>query len=383
MKIAQITTSTSGGGGLAAVRLSDALNLVGQDSSVVTQRTENLSTSYKSKAITFLQSQLVQKGPELVTTFSSTFIGMETFEDYDILHFHSIYNLIGIADLLTLATKRTIVVTLHDQRFLTGGCHYSKECTQYEGICSKCPQVRRSFVKYVEREKQRVNELLLSKNVFFCSPSRWLANMAETSLELGNPVQVIRNPIPEAQPGSAENYEINKARREGKFIIGFVAANLNNPLKGLDVLIEALTNLPPRTLERVHLLLVGKGEVSNALKSISHNVIDTFQGNENQNPYSLMDLLVVPSKHDNSPNVIGESLMSNVRVLGSSNGGIPELLDLFECPKIDLSDLQGFTETLSREVNMNLRRDYQARARDIFGYKSVGKQMNEFYETIL
>jgi hypothetical protein len=162
MKIAQITTSTSGGAGLAAVRLSDALNVVSQESTVVTQRTKDSGTSYKSKAITLLQSQLVQKGPELVTTFSSTLIRTESFKNYDILHFHGIYNLMSIADLLKLAKERRIVITLHDQRLLTGGCHYSQECTQYKRKCSECPQVRSAFRKFVEKEKHRVNDLLLN-----------------------------------------------------------------------------------------------------------------------------------------------------------------------------------------------------------------------------
>ena len=96
-----------------------------------------------------------------------------------------------------------------------------------------------------------------------------------------------------------------------------------------------------------------------------------------------MDLLVVPSREDNSPNVIGEALMSNVKVLGSLSGGIPEILELFGCPVVDTTDPAKFAEKLIMEINQRQIENYYPLARETFGYKSIGIQMSEFYESCL
>jgi glycosyltransferase involved in cell wall biosynthesis len=43
----------------------------------------------------------------------------------------------------------------------------------------------------------------------------------------------------------------------------------------------------------------------------------------------VMDVLIVPSTHDNLPNVMGEALMSGVGLIGSNVGGIPEIVKSF------------------------------------------------------
>ncbi len=56
------------------------------------------------------------------------------------------------------------------------------------------------------------------------------------------------------------------------------------------------------------------------------------------NIYSAIDILAVPSSQDNSPNVIAEALCNNVKIIGSSFGGIPELLQQFNQSIVDVND---------------------------------------------
>ena len=47
-----------------------------------------------------------------------------------IIHLHNWFNLITMPFLeKILQSNFRVVVTLHDQRFFTGGCHYSLDCT--------------------------------------------------------------------------------------------------------------------------------------------------------------------------------------------------------------------------------------------------------------
>ena len=183
MKVAQITTTLEGGAGIAAIRLSEALNSVGVNSEIVSQRGIESKTNITSKITTLLQSSLVQSDTSLVTTFSRTTIKDEQLVAFDLLHFHSIYNLIGVQKIALLAESKPIFITLHDQRLLTGGCHYSGSCMNFTSSCSRCPQVRKIFWSFVEKEKVLVNNLLKNPQIHFVSPSNWLAEMAERILK--------------------------------------------------------------------------------------------------------------------------------------------------------------------------------------------------------
>ena len=137
MRIAQLTTTSEGGAGIAAVRLSKALNEVGVTSEIVSQRGLQEETSLRSKLTTILQRNLLQSTSNLMTTYSQTTLKKVKVRDFDILHFHAFYNLTRSRDIDKIAKGRPIFLSLHDQRFLTGGCHFSGSCKNYEKSCQE------------------------------------------------------------------------------------------------------------------------------------------------------------------------------------------------------------------------------------------------------
>ena len=97
-----------------------------------------------------------------------------------------------------------------------------------------------------------------------------------------------------------------------------------------------------------------------------------------------MDLLAVPSRQDNSPNVIGEAFMSGVRVLGSQVGGIPELVRDFDCLAINTTDPSVFASHILHELEREyLRKELAVRANEVFGYKKIGSNLKKLYEEVL
>ena len=96
-----------------------------------------------------------------------------------------------------------------------------------------------------------------------------------------------------------------------------------------------------------------------------------------------IDLLVVPSKGDNSPSVISEALMCGTKVIGSSIGGIPEMLNydhnLMFDPHSPL-DLLTKIRINSRKYN---RSSIEARAHPIYSSKIIGKKYIDFYNELV
>jgi glycosyltransferase involved in cell wall biosynthesis len=384
MRVAQITTSLKGGAGIAAVRLSQALVHVGVDSEIVSQRTAGGRTSLSSKATTILQRFLVQSSSNLVTTFSHTALTSEAVENFDILHFHSTYNLVKIGEILQHAGDRPVFITLHDQRSITGGCHYSGECVQFSEDCSHCPQVKKLFWSQVAREKKLVNDLLQSSQVHIVSPSTWLAEITSQIIPPAKPVHIVRNPIPATTIADEINLVKELRLEEKKFVIGFVSANLTNPLKGIEDLFNALNKLPLDIQRKIHLLLVGKSSVNFRNENISTS---SFVMNNDiliENPYAFMNLLLVPSRQDNSPNVIGEAFMSGTRVIGSSVGGIPELLNELDCAAVDTTSPNLFAKAILREMQHKYSRaELSQNAQKIFGFSRIGDQVKSLYQEAL
>jgi glycosyltransferase involved in cell wall biosynthesis len=210
----------------------------------------------------------------------------------------------------------------------TGGCHYSGNCENFKNICEKCPQVRSGFRWLVVRDQiQKTKMYSKFGRIVTMSPSSWLAKLAQESTALKNTaIEVIQNPIPE------EFIRHLKLEKKSSYVVGFVSANLDNPYKGVDVLVKAMNLLSSKkSIPPFRLVAIGKG----SLKGLSNNVVvEYFQTKNNFEMIPLLDgidLLVVPSNQDNSPSVIGEALLHGIPVLGSDVGGIPELLGRFNC----------------------------------------------------
>ena len=140
MKVLHLTTSLSGGAGIASARVNNALNLIGVDSTILSRNSfidhsklSSIQTLFSS-ANTLLQSKVLQNSNDLVTPLSVNIIDRNAniLNSADLIHVHSYYNFLNTSLLKFLvAMRKPIFFTLHDQRLFTGGCHYSRDCNNY------------------------------------------------------------------------------------------------------------------------------------------------------------------------------------------------------------------------------------------------------------
>ena len=66
------------------------------------------------------------------------------FQWADIIHLHWVnQGFLSLGNLeRILASGKPVVVTLHDQWYFTGICHYSSDCGKYRTQCEQCPMVK-------------------------------------------------------------------------------------------------------------------------------------------------------------------------------------------------------------------------------------------------
>ena len=343
MKVLHLATSKVGGAGIAASRLNTALQRLNVDSTLVT-KSEILEVdsnglllyvkkliNLKSKFLTFFQANMVQNSNELITSWSVSGVSKsksirKKMENADVIHIHATYNFISNKDLEHIAhLKKPVVVTMHDERFITGGCHYINECTQFESGCVDCPKVKALFQSSVSKDLTKKIEIIKQiENLTIITPSFWLAERIKNSKIKIARVHVIRNPIPDVY---FENNIKNKKR--DKIVFGFVAADLWNGYKGLNGILSAVKLLDFKARQKIKMIYVGK--TSKPIRAdVEYEILEAHNDLQMARIYRDLDFLLVPSTQDNFPSVIPEALASGVTIIGSPVGGIAEAMEEFD-----------------------------------------------------
>ena len=401
MRVFQITTSTGGGAGIAARRLNSALNSVGVDSYLLygapkkqTKRvneipiTKSFLTRNMSRIATVLQANFVQSNNYLVTPFSLQTLSAESILQIkpDIIHLHTFYNLMSAKTISEICKSGIpVFLTLHDERFYTGGCHHSLNCSNYTKTCSNCPETFGFFHKQVERAQHDLFEAWQEKsNVTVIAPSDWIGRRAQESKILNSAeVFKINNPV------SLEFIQLSGNRKKTKrtsnrFLVTFVAQDLYDPFKGLGTIMECISKYKNEFIEQnIKFMFVGAGSEID-IGSLKENQFEKLDYSEIINVYSNSDLLIVPSLADNSPNVIFEALVCGTPFVGSNRGGIPEIAEVFGMETFTYGDPESMYRAIitqkSTELDSNKIRDA---ALAIVHPHVVAKKVSDLYKSKL
>jgi glycosyltransferase involved in cell wall biosynthesis len=394
MRILIVATSSRGGAGIAALRSYEALKKSGLDADFISLDQNQTASFTKShslkkllaivqrKALTFFQRLLVQNSKELITSLSFNSINRmyrNIYKNYDVIHIHAFYNLTTTAEIARMSTEsKKVIVTLHDERFFTGGCHYSGHCKGFQSNCKQCPLVRSVFRSLPQISLENTLKFLqFAEQIQFVSPSRWLAEKATTSAVLaGRSVHVISNPIPEIFTPSLDK---ENSARSGYLSIGFNAYSVDNPLKGFSVLRSALEKLSDNDKAKIRLKVASQSLNIASIQGVQIDLVAPISDRELSDFYQSIDLLIVPSLQDNSPSVIGEALASGIPVYGSDVGGIPENLEKFEQYVFASGDVEALSKKIIEALHFGLPSIDSEKARFEFSVGSYARRIIEIY----
>ncbi len=127
------------------------------------------------------------------------------------------------------------------------------------------------------------------------------------------------------------------------------------PVKGLDVLLEALAAIP--TAERPALYLLGDGPERERLMALSGR-LGLAADVHWQGPvpharlgawYRAADLVVLPSRSEGTPNVLLEALACGIPFVASDVGGIPAIAESADW-LVPAGDVEGLTAAIRRQL---------------------------------
>lgn len=255
----------------------------------------------------------------------------------DILHINNLHgSFLGIRDISVLAKYCKIVWTLHDMWAMTGHCVYVFECDKWiQGDCSFCP--RPNLICPVKGKITGIS-LINKKKYFtkvgitFVAISEWMQQNFYRSILNGEKSCLIRNGI-DTNVFIERNRELVRESYgigANEFVVLFVSNGVESPFKGMDVLLKALNQLGDDEKTGITLLVCGKINDDSLFEDLSgYRIVTTgyIASDEAMSEvYSAADVFVAPSRAEAFSLVVAESMACGTPVIGSSAGGIPELV---------------------------------------------------------
>lgn len=328
-RVVHLSTGHQGGSGLAARRLNSALNQNGVQSLfgalenptyILADNEFSISRKLWQRLLSGLLIRL-EKFFSNKVLFSLISLNVYKFAQIDklgdpentILHFHNWHNLVSQREILRLCKRGyPVVLTMHDERFFTGGCHYAFECQKFKTGCHVCPELPPVINRLPAKNISSAKKLLRkpAAQLISIAPSKWLRDEAQASLLLKNS-KVVFIPNTLGIATLPVNFrKIPPGETQSLLKIGIASMDKSSYIKGGDITSKIEAEIAASNLK---------------IELIYLNQIEN-QENSKIEFWDQIDYLLVASRAENSPNVIHEAKHFGIPVIASDIGGISELL---------------------------------------------------------
>jgi glycosyltransferase involved in cell wall biosynthesis len=401
MKVLHISTFTGGGAGTAAVRLHIGLLEEGIDSKFLALSTDseqvpknivfspnNLAVAKKiigklaplTTTSRNVKKLMGKKGVYELFTFPNSDFDVSRHplvEEADIINLHWVTKFIDFPSFFK-KVKKPIVWTLHDMNPFQGGFHYKEDEVRNKSILNKLDLK-------LKKQKERIYQESFIKKVV--APSNWLKTESTNSTCLGrfNHVQIpygldteIFRPL-----NSSFARQVFQLAEDRKILL-FVAGSIDIHRKGFDLLLNAAKefNYLGGSLQ---LVAVGKFPHSKAegvtyLGPIKDERLMALA-------YSAADAFILPSREDNLPNVMLESLACGTPVLTTPVGGMLDVIrngfNGYLAKELSVAGLQEVIRLFMKNSSIFDRQEIRKDAVYRFNLSVQAKRYIELYKELI
>ena len=357
MKVLLLSTfEKAGGAAIAASRLLQALRRQGVDASMMCRKNDFGKQSWTSlleRIVIWAFNGFTKKNlwATDIALFGQDITHTKEYREADVIHLHWVnQGFISLSNIRRfIRDGKKVVWTMHDAWNTMGAYHL--ETQRQETLLERWTRKRKA-------------KLYSLNKIQFVTCSQWLKGEAERSpLTEQLTIKAIPNPIDTELFMPSENK--THARR-----VLFVAQNVNNPMKGMKYLDEAIKQL--------------KGDDAVELIALGRDVPYINNEKDMVSLYNSVDAFVLPSLSENLPNTIMEAMACGVPCVGFDVGGIPEMIDHKENGFLarykNVDDLaEGIRYVLSPDNHERLSRQAREKVMQCYSEENVAKKYMEIY----
>ena len=332
----------SGGASVAARRLCAALNGAGAHAQMLVQNAEGMEdpSLLKTRDPWAARRSLLdavptwawrnRRSPHWGNAWLGNGATRNAIRDFapDVTHLHWVnHGMLSLRDIAKL--KKPVVWTLHDSWVFTGGCHSPQECRGFQNRCGCCPELRSQREQDPSRWNWRRKRAAWTNGEFtVVTPSRWLAEMAcRSSLLAGRRMESIPNVVDTSVFHSMDRVAARSALGlpQGTPLIFFGAHGvLSDWNKGADLWKAAMAHVSGICPDAESVLVGSAGGLGNMPMRVHE--WGPLPPEKMAMAMAAADVVVVPSRMENLPNMVAESLACGTPVAAFAVGGIPEMV---------------------------------------------------------
>ena len=355
------TYEKAGGAAIAASRLLQALRHNGVDATMMCRKNMKLwskqsSSSVMERMVIWAFNGFSKK--ELWATdialFGQDITHTKEYKEADVIHLHWVnQGFLSLSNIRQfIKDGKKVVWTMHDAWNTMGAYHIARQ--RRETLLERWTWMRKK-------------KLYSLNKIQFVTCSRWLMDEVQSSpLTELLPVKAIPNPI------DTDLFAPMESKTHARRIL-FVAQDVNNPMKGMSYLDEAVKML--------------KGDEKVEVIALGRDIPYINNEEEMVELYNSVDAFVLPSLSENLPNTIMEAMACGVPCVAFDVGGIPEMIDHKENGFLarfqNVEDLaNGIRYVLSPENNERLGKAARAKVIECYSEKIVAQQYIKVYEQI-
>jgi glycosyltransferase involved in cell wall biosynthesis len=255
------------------------------------------------------------------------------YQEAEILNFHNLhsgyFNYLAIS---SLTQSKPAVLTLHDMWSFTGHCSYSYDCDRWKIGCGQCPypNVYPAISRDSTHLEWKLKDWVYARsNLTIVAPSKWLVEQAKQSMLQRFPIHHIPYGVDLTlyEPLDPLHCRALLGIPPNKKVMMFCAFDLADSRKGGDLLLAALQLLPETLKAESMLLTIGSSSNLEQMTGIpTLNLGQVAHDRLKAIAYSAADVFVLPTRADNLPLVLQESLACGTPIVASRVGGVPDLV---------------------------------------------------------